>query len=339
VSLGVVALLSVLTGWAAWGATAVALRFLRERAILDHPNQRSSHRQPTPRGGGIAVVPVVLVAWIVFGMAFGATVLHWIVIVAAACLAAVSWLDDIYDLHAGPRFASHVLAVAVVLALLPAERLVFQGALPLPLDRLAAGLLWVWFVNLYNFMDGIDGITGVETASIGGGITAVALLGSGLSAAGMPMAPLGLALSAAALGFLRWNWHPAQIFMGDVGSVPLGFLTGWLLIAAAASGAWAAALILPAYYLADATITLIRRATRLEPVWRAHREHAYQRAVAAGQSHGAVSAAIGSLDLALIALAVAARYAPLIALGVAIVATALFLVRLPRAGALPSQRG
>jgi UDP-N-acetylmuramyl pentapeptide phosphotransferase/UDP-N-acetylglucosamine-1-phosphate transferase len=124
-----------------------------------------------------------------------------------------------------------------------------------------------------------------------------------------------------------------------VGSVPLGFLTGWLLIAAAASGAWAAALILPGYYLADATTTLVRRAARLEPVWRAHREHAYQRAVAAGQSHGAVSAAIGSLDLALIALAVAAWYAPLIALGVAIVATALFLVRLPRTGALPAQRG
>jgi UDP-N-acetylmuramyl pentapeptide phosphotransferase/UDP-N-acetylglucosamine-1-phosphate transferase len=335
VSLGVVALLAVLTGLAAWGATALALRFLHERAILDHPNQRSSHQRPTPRGGGIAVVPVVLLAWIVFGVAFSANSLHWIVVAAAAFLAIVSWLDDIYDLSAAPRFASHIVAVAIVLALLPANRLVFQGVLPLALDRLAAGLLWVWFVNLYNFMDGIDGITGVETASIGAGLAAVALLGGGLAAAGMPLAPLGLALAAAALGFLRWNWHPAQIFLGDVGSVPLGFLTGWLLIAAAADGAWAAALILPAYYLADATTTLARRAARLEPVWRAHREHAYQQAVAAGQSHGAVSAAIGSLNLALIALAVAAGYAPAVAVGMAVVATALFLIRLSRATIAP----
>jgi UDP-N-acetylmuramyl pentapeptide phosphotransferase/UDP-N-acetylglucosamine-1-phosphate transferase len=320
-----------LTGLAAWGTTALALRFLGKRAILDRPNERSSHRQPTPRGGGIAVVPVVLAAWMIVGAVSHAALLHWLVVAAAAFLAIVSWLDDVGGLPPAPRFVSHIAAVVIVLAALPAERLVFQGLLPLVLDRLAAGLLWVWFVNLYNFMDGIDGITGVETASLGLGIAAVAALGGGLLAAGTPMAALGLTLAAAALGFLGWNWHPARIFMGDVGSVPIGFLAGWLLLAAAASGAWAAALILPAYYLADATITLARRAARLEPVWRAHRQHFYQRAVA-GRSHGAVAAAIGGLNLMLIGLAVTAGHAPLLAVAAAAAATAVFLLVLSRLG-------
>ena len=329
-NLGTAALLAALTGLAAWSATALALRFLDWRAILDRPNERSSHQRPTPRGGGIALVPVILLAWTAVGAASGAGLLHWIVVAAAAFLAAVSWLDDVRGLPPGPRFAAHIAAVAVVLALLPVDRLVFQGILPPILDRAAAGLLWVWFANLYNFMDGIDGITGVETTSLGIGVAIVATLGSGLSAAGVPMAPLGLALAAASIGFLLWNWHPARIFMGDVGSVPIGFLAGWLLIGLAASGAWAAALILPAYYLADATITLARRALRLEAVWRAHREHFYQRAVAAGRSHDAVATAIGGLDLLLIGLAAAAGRAPTIALAATIAATAAFLVALSR---------
>ena len=105
-------------------------------------------------------------------------------------------------------------------------------------------------------------------------------------------------------GFLPWNWSPARIFLGDVGSVPLGYLLGWLLLLAAIEGAWAAALILPAYYLADASLTLLRRAARGEKVWRAHRQHAYQRAVRGGLSHRWVAGALAALNLVLIALAV-----------------------------------
>jgi len=141
---------------------------------------------------------------------------------------------------------------------------------------------------------------------------------------------LGLTLAAAALGFLVWNWPPAKIFLGDVGSVPLGFLLGWLLLKLAAGGDWAAALILPLYYLADATITLARRAIRGERVWRAHRQHYYQRAVQGGRSHARVSAGIGATNLMLVALAVLSLTQPWIALGLAGLVTALLLGWLSR---------
>ena len=109
--------------------------------------------------------------------------------------------------------------------------------------------------------------------------------------------------AAAALGFLVWNWHPARVFLGDVGSVPLGFLVGWLLLELMARGAWAAAIILPSYYATDATLTLVRRLLRGEKIWQAHKEHFYQRAVQAGRSHAQVSAAVGLAGGALIGLA------------------------------------
>ena len=325
-------LLCVVVSVVAWAATALALRFLDRRSILDHPNERSSHQRSTPRGGGIAVVPVIVAAWFVIGIAANASLLYWIVLAAGAGLALVSWVDDVRDLHPAPRFLSHIAAVAIVLTLMPSDLLVFQGWLPLALDRVATGLAWVWFINLYNFMDGIDGITGIETMSLGIGLAVVATLSGSFAVVGIPLTPLGLSLAAAAAGFLIWNWHPARIFMGDVGSVPIGFLIGWLLIATAASGAWAAALILPAYYLADATITLIRRAGRLEPIWHAHRQHFYQTAVGAGRGHDLVAAKIGGLNLLLIGAAVLSTIQPLPALGIAAVATAVLLFHFSRLG-------
>jgi UDP-N-acetylmuramyl pentapeptide phosphotransferase/UDP-N-acetylglucosamine-1-phosphate transferase len=179
---------------------------------------------------------------------------------------------------------------------------IFGGLLPPGLDMVAAALLWVWFINLFNFMDGIDGLAGVETAALGLGIALVA------AAAGMSPAFViyGLALLAGALGFLWWNWHPARVFLGDVGSVPLGFLIGWLLLVLTKNGHWQAALILPLYYLADATITLARRGLRGDKVWQPHREHFYQQAVKRGLSHADVVRHVLVLDLVLVMLAVAA---------------------------------
>jgi UDP-N-acetylmuramyl pentapeptide phosphotransferase/UDP-N-acetylglucosamine-1-phosphate transferase len=326
VSFAVEAALVLAVALASAAGTLVALRYLGRNAIMDRPNERSSHKRPTPRGAGLAVVPVIAAAWAAVGVMTGASELHWVVIAAALALAAVSWRDDVKGLHPAPRFAAHVIAVAVVLALLPRTVLVFQGALPLPFDRIATGLLWVWFINLYNFMDGIDGITGVESLSIGIGLALIAGAATGFALAGAPIGPLGLIVAAAAIGFLVWNWHPARIFLGDVGSVPMGFLIGWLLIGAAMSGTWAAALILPAYYLIDATVTLARRAVRLKPVWRAHREHFYQQAVAGGRSHGEVAAMIGLLDSGLIVLAALTPWLPLFALAAAAFATGAILL-------------
>ncbi len=324
----------IATALAAFALTWVVLKVLRRRRILDHPNERSSHQNPTPRGGGIAIVAVVLAAAALIALlAAPAPAGLWPVLAGAGLLAGISWLDDLKRISALPRLAAQIAAVAAGLALLPAENLVFQGLLGELPDRLLTGLVWVWFINLFNFMDGIDGIAGVEAACIGAGLFMV-LQGLG-SHAGLGL--IALAISGAALGFLWWNWQPARIFLGDVGSVPLGYLLGWLLLSAAAAGAWAPALILPLYYLADASLTLVRRLLRGERIWAAHRQHAYQRAVRGGMSHARVVRLIAAGNVALIGLAVVAGGGwPLAALGAAVFVVLLVLFALYKAPVVPT---
>ena len=286
------------TGLVACVGTYALIPVLRRAAVLDRPNQRSSHETPTPRGGGIAVVAAILGAWLIL-LAMGAVAWPLIAVVfAAALLAAISWLDDLHGLSPALRLAAQVVAVAFGMLALGSAGPVFQGWLPVGLDAAAAMLLWVWFINLYNFMDGIDGLAGSEGAAVGTGLALFAFLGAGHDLA---FATLAAAIAASAIGFLVWNWAPARIFLGDVGSVPLGYLLGFLLLAAAAHGYWKLALILPLYFLADSTITLLRRLARGERVWQAHREHFYQRAVRRGLSHAAVVQRVIAADLLLIA--------------------------------------
>jgi UDP-N-acetylmuramyl pentapeptide phosphotransferase/UDP-N-acetylglucosamine-1-phosphate transferase len=307
--------------------TGLVARWLERRAILDRPVERSSHAVPVPRGGGLALVPVLVVVWLVLAAAGIVPAAAAGVAGLAAALALVSWLDDLRDLPAALRFLAHAAAALVGIACLPHGALVFQGVLPPLADRAAAVVLWVWFVNLFNFMDGIDGITGVETIAIAAGVT-LALVVAGDGAGGLAI--LAPTLAAAAAGFLRWNWHPARIFLGDVGSVPLGFLLGFLLLGLAARGWWAPALILPLYYLTDATVTLARRLLRGEAVWRAHREHFYQRALAPDGDHAAVARLILAGDLVLVGLAVLALADPWPALALAAATVAGLLAILAR---------
>ncbi|MDR3517597.1 MAG: glycosyltransferase family 4 protein [Azospirillaceae bacterium] len=317
----------VLSAIASIALTRLVLEILQRRAILDHPNERSSHTRPTPRGGGWGLVPVVLVAWLTL-TAIGMPAPHGVIIIAAVAIAlmSLSWLDDLRGLSPALRLAAQGVAVIVGLALLPPTALVLQGLLPLWADRVVTLLAWLWFVNLTNFMDGIDGISGSEIAAIGLGLAV-----AGNTAAGATLlSPFALTLTGAALGFLVWNWHPARLFLGDVGSVPLGFLTGWLLIQAAVAGLWLPALILPAYYLADATITLARRAWRGERIWQAHREHFYQKAVGAGRRHDQVVLLISAANLLLILCATTAVSLGAIMLVPAAVVVLILLVVLAR---------
>ncbi len=314
---------------ASYAGTGLALRLLRERAILDHPNERSSHATATPRGGGIAVIAVLLAAWagislFTIPVAMPAPMVP--VLVAAGSLALVSWLDDLRGVAPALRLLIQIAAATTALGALPG--LVFQGVLPPELDWAATALIWVWFINLFNFMDGIDGIAGVETAAIGLGLFLIGVI----FAEPVPGFTLyALSLVAAALGFLRWNWAPAKIFLGDVGSAPLGFLLGYLLLSAAAAGHWVPALILPLYYLADSGITLGQRLVRGEKIWQAHASHFYQHAARALGSHGAVVRAIAVADALLIILALAAaRGFAAGAMACAVLVTAALLVYLAR---------
>jgi len=302
--------------------TGAIVPVLGAKGILDHPNERSSHSAPTPRGGGIVVTGCIAAAWALMAAPSSQAGIVFAVIAAALALALLSWLDDLKGLHPAWRLLGQAAGVAFILVSPLTEPYFtgpyFGGMLPGWLDTALAGLAWLWFINLFNFMDGIDGLAGVETACIGVGIALVSVA-AGLAA---PFGAYGLVIAAAALGFLWWNWHPARIFLGDVGSVPLGFLFGWLLLGLLQNGQWAAALILPLYYLGDATITLLRRGLRGEKVWHAHRQHFYQQAVRAGLSHGQVVRHVLFVDLLLVALAVAAARgwgsAALICAGIAV---------------------
>jgi len=289
-------------------ATALGVRlllpWLRQRAMLDRPNDRSSHKTPTPRGGGLAVIGVLVIALWAIQIGSGAPLWRLALLTAGlALLAWVSWIDDRGGADWRLRLAVQLVAAVAGLFAIGLAQVEARLGLPAWLIGLVLTLGWIWFINLYNFMDGIDGITGIETASIGVGMVVLAVVTLG-AVSGQALA--GLALAGVAIGFLVWNWHPARIFLGDVGSVPLGYIVGAFLIQSAVAGHWAPALILPLYYVADATLVLFLRALRGRKPWQAHKCHFYQRAHQGGLAHDRVSLAIGLVNLALIVFAAAA---------------------------------
>ena len=283
--------------------TRYLITYLSSHNVLDCPNRRSSHIQPTPRGGGLAVIGSLIPIWLIMGIIEGEPGASIITIAGITLiLAGVSLYDDLRGLSASLRFGMHLFAVSLAIYFVPFSGPIFGGIFPPIVDLVLAGILWVWFINLFNFMDGIDGIASVEAIAISIGIfIIVRKLGFGEQ----PML-LSLSVGAAVLGFLRWNWHPAKIFLGDVGSIPLGFILGWMLLALAANGAWVPALILPLYFVADATLTLFQRIIGREKFWEAHREHFYQRAVVSGLKHDQVVWVISIANLFLIMLAIVA---------------------------------
>jgi len=273
------------------------------RFAMVPPNARSSHHKPTPQGGGIAVVvATLLVAWA--GVTLSSNLLPYqggqllAVSGATALLAVVGALDDIHSLPAAARLAMQCIAVGAVITALPPEVRVIPHV-PWGIERAGLFLVGVWFVNLVNFMDGIDWMTVAEAAPVTGAILVLGLAGV---VAPLP-ALLAAALLGAIIGFAPFNKPVARIFLGDVGSLPVGLLLGWLLLQLAAAGHLAAALLLSLYYLADATITLVQRIARAETIWQAHRTHFYQRATDRGLSVTNVVARVFVVNLLLAGLA------------------------------------
>lgn len=291
------AAVALATGLLSCFATRALIPLLRRRGVLDHPNDRSSHRVPTPRGGGIAVIGAALLAWIVLARAGQVSPTISAVASGAAFLAAISWIDDLRGLSPVLRLLAQATAVAVGILVLSQSQTLALDGIGSVVGLGAIGVLWLWWINLFNFMDGIDGIAGTEAAAIGVGLL---LFGSAGAGADPALGILAAALAGAAFGFLLWNWSPARIFLGDVGSAPLGYLLGFLLLDRAIRGFWKLALILPLYFLADATITLARRLFRGERIWEAHRQHFYQQAVRAGLGHAAIVERVIAADLVLI---------------------------------------
>jgi UDP-N-acetylmuramyl pentapeptide phosphotransferase/UDP-N-acetylglucosamine-1-phosphate transferase len=271
------------------------------RYALARPNARSSHTTPTPQGGGMAVIAafiaVAAVAIPATGSEANASALATI-FAATAVIAVLGAIDDIRPIAVTPRLLMQVLAVAVVIATLPSD---FQMTPLLPwwLERILLTLAGVWFVNLTNFMDGLDWMTVAEFVPLTAGLVLLGALGALPSYAVV----CALALLGALIGFAPFNRPVARLFLGDVGSLPLGLVAGWLLALVANKGHLAAALLLPLYYLMDATITLCRRLARGERVWQAHRTHFYQRATDNGFTVPQIVTQVFVLNIALVGLA------------------------------------
>ncbi len=259
----------------------VLLRPALRRYALARPNARSSHNEPTPQGGGIAVIAATIAATGlgIFGLGASIAPPPATVLAAIVLIAGVGAADDIRPLAIIPRLLLQALAIAAVIYALPDE-LRPLPVLPWWLERVVLFLAGLWFVNLVNFMDGLDWMTVAEVVPIAAALVALGYLGA------LPLADVivALALGGAMIGFAFFNRPVAKLFLGDVGSLPIGLLIGWLLVLLAGNGRLTAALLLPLYYLADATITLIRRLAGHERIWQAHRTHFYQVATDRGFS-------------------------------------------------------
>jgi UDP-GlcNAc:undecaprenyl-phosphate/decaprenyl-phosphate GlcNAc-1-phosphate transferase len=282
---------------------AAAIEILRRSRfasiLADRPNERSLHTSPIPRVGGLGLMAAALpiAAWL------GDDAIR-VVVSCAAVLVLVSAMDDHRSLPIQVRLPAHIAAATLAVFLIASPGAARTG---LGVVEAAAAILAIaWMTNLFNFMDGSDGLAGAM-ATIG-----FATLGAGASAAGMPALALPCwAIAAASVAFLARNFPPARVFLGDAGSVPLGFLAGSLGLAGVLAHAWPLwfPLVVFSPFIVDATVTLLRRTARGHPFWIAHRDHYYQRLVLAGWSKPAIAIAYGSVMAAAAASALAGRAA------------------------------
>lgn len=278
----------VLPAALSWAFIAILRRSRLAHRVADRPNERSLHTAPTPRLGGLGLLAAALPV-----AAYAAVDSLGVVLACAAALALLSFADDVQSLPIEVRLPGHVVAAAVTVLALAAPGAGFAG-LGLPAALFAVAAL-AWMANLFNFMDGADGLAGLMAA-----IGFAALAAGAWLAGDAALAAAAAAIAAASAGFLAHNFPPARVFLGDAGSVPLGFLAGALGGYGAMRGVWPLwfPLIVFSPFIFDASVTVLRRLARGERVWIAHRSHYYQRLVLSGWSHRRLAVAASALMLA-----------------------------------------
>jgi UDP-N-acetylmuramyl pentapeptide phosphotransferase/UDP-N-acetylglucosamine-1-phosphate transferase len=286
------------------------------RHALARPNARSSHHHPTPQGAGIAVIAATLT---VAGLIIASTDLsssNFPIAVFGATLfiAVVGFADDLKSIPVLTRLMLQAIPVGAILFATPSD-LRIVPAFPFWIERSLLLLAGLWFVNLVNFMDGLDWMTVAEVVPV---TAAMIVLGS-FGEFPLSATIVAAALCGAMIGFAPFNRPVATIFLGDVGSLPIGLLLGWCLLQLAWHQHFVAALLLPLYYLSDATVTLLRRIFRSEPFWAAHRSHFYQRATDNGFSVLRVVSEVFLLNLALAALAIVSTKVQSSAIGIVLI--------------------
>ncbi len=272
--------------------TRLTILALRKKQVPLTPLEiQQKKMQPAPTGGGVAVVMTMIICLLVADIDYG-------IVLSLFLLAALSLLDDLIGVVGPIRLLVQVLAVLIALGVVDTP--VFGGMLPLWLDKGIVVVMWVWVINMFHFMDGIDGITPTEMICIGLGLCVLTIISDTFPT---QLSTYSLVLFAAGWGFMWWNWYPAKIRLGDVGTVPIGFFVGYLLLLAINAGYGYAAAILPAYYISDTALTMIYRASKGKRMLARHSEYYYRKAVSKGRRHDTVARYVFGVNLLLILLA------------------------------------
>ncbi len=275
-------------------ASPLIVRFCRSQGLIKQITDRHIHRVPTPHGGGLLIVVVAVscglgvIQWAEMELASWLSMMLYLSLLVAA----VGWLDDRRSLGVASRLFMHFFAVSVSVLWMPRLFL----TCPEWAEKIVIVFAWTWFVNVYNFMNGADGLAESEAVYLG---LAMAWLCDAL-------APLCLVVAGASLGFLRVNWHPARVFMGDVGSTWMGYVLGGLLLLGAAHSGWRMTwplATLPLVFGADATWTLVSRVIRGYKPWQSHREFWFHRALSLGLRHDQMVWRVLAIDLVLFVFA------------------------------------
>ncbi len=284
----------------AWLLAELVRRSAAALNLVQVPNQRSSHVIPTPSGGGVSIAIVGTLAGLT--LAGGDAEVYFFSAIGLSALAAVmGLLDDRFELSARLRLALQcaiVVTLVIMAGTLPPLATPF-GSLPQPLVLLALVLSGVWWVNLFNFMDGIDGIAGAEAIFVLAGAVTLGLLAPAAVSSFGTIPWWALCVGAATAGFLVLNWPPARIFMGDAGSNYLAVVMLAIVLSLLAAGLlnYSTAVILVALFVTDASVTLLRRMVYRQRWFAAHRLHAYQKLSRRWKSHQRVTLLYAAINI------------------------------------------
>jgi len=290
--------ITVFTVLISWLATGKLITQLSKRNIVDTPNERTLHQGDVPRGGGLVMVAVLLIGFIVVGAVTGRYALFAALFISVLAWASLSWMDDYIDLTPMHRLIAQSVFTALTIAAFGYVQIIQVSTsfvLSISLFGLFATFIgFIWLTNLYNFMDGMDGLAASQT------IIASSTLGFWFWQYGdQGLSLICLLLAASSYGFLLWNWHPAKIFMGDVGSITIGAFLATLLLIGVVRYQFPVIsfVLLLGVFIADASVTVLIRLVNKEPFWRPHRSHYYQRLAGLGFAHNIIVIALIALML------------------------------------------
>lgn len=271
--------------------TILALR-QRQEMQLQWPLGKKQGVSRVPVGGGVAVVMAMSICLLVADIPYP-------VILSLFMLAAASLLDDFLRIPVFVRLLIQFFAVLLPLQLIHYP--FFDAALPVLVEKAIIIIVWMWWMNLSEYMDGIDGITPTQMVGMSLGVCMLSIMDGTFPT---PLARYALVVFAVALGFMWWNWYPSKIRLGEVGTIPIGFITGYLLLMSYQNSYSAAAMILPAYYVSDGLFTLVRRVRKGKEGFAKHSEYYYSRAIRKGRRPDTVSRYVFGLNMLLISLSV-----------------------------------